>query len=415
MLPLDQLPVSEKMLAALMIGDADEFRTLITNQQIGTIWVWLSLVMEAGFARTTLARLIEFNLFELLPAPHRAQLMGIVTREAADRNVSDEMFVEILKILSKYKSVVVWIKGSSLARTLYKGDNFRPTGDFDLVVRSKTFLPLVEELRKVGFVAMKGPGSCNQLGVGPTKSSEDLSLSPNAELIASSAVAMSLKDWPSIDIKLGPFDSGIQMREIDRFFDDAFVSTIEGCEYLCPSLVDHLMISLHNFAKDRFVNWKNLFDIHLLAVALQETPTVWKHFIACCKTEHIESIAWAGLTLAKDRYKSPVPDAVLDELAPRRTMANRLLMFTVSPYFVWNATSLPMMVLNAVTSSDCAKKVKILQSSFFPSKKFLSAYYGGGRPIGWFSAVMMHMAHWLVLILPGGLVRRTFGKIFWPE
>ena len=412
--PIDQSSVSEKMMAALMIADAQEFRTLISNQQAETVWVWLSMVMESGSARTTLSRLIEFNLFESLPAPHRAQLMRIVTREAADRNVSDEMFVEILKILAKFKSDIVWIKGSSLARTLYRGDNFRSTGDFDIVVRPGMFQPVVEELRNAGFVAMTGPGSCNQVGVGPTKTSEDLSLSPNAELIASSAVAMSFKDWPFIDIKLGPFDSGIQMRELDRFFDDAFVSTIEDCEYLCPSLVDHLMISLHNFAKDRFVNWKNLFDIHLLAAALQEIPTEWKRFIACCKTEHIESIAWAGLTLAKDRFKSIIPDAVFDELAPKRTLANSFLMFTVSPYFVWNATSLPMMVLNAVTSSNRTEKMKVLQSSFFPSKQFLSAYYGAGKPTGWFSAIMLHVAHWSVLILPGGLVRRTFGKIFWP-
>lgn len=411
--PLANLQPGERLLALLLRGDAEGFKALIEKQDADIVWMFVSNALEYGFVRTAFQRLIEFNSLGTLSSEQSRHLLQLVSRETADREVSDEMLMHILGVLSKYAEDIVWIKGTSLARTIYRSPNFRVTGDFDFVVRRDKFLEVVQELKGAGFVEMIDSGYCNQIGVGPTITPSDLSLSPNPRLIASSAIALNLKDWPSIDIKLGPFDTGIQMVEINRFFEDATAHQLGEYTFLAPSHMDHLLLSLHNFAKDRFLNWKNLFDIHLL-VAEINLAQEWSVFTERCKIEHLEHVAWAGLTLAKDRYSSTIPDAVLSELAPAPVWGRQFLLFTVSPYFVWNATSMPMLILNAMTSTDTLSKLKIIGQSLFPGSDFLSRYYAHGKPIAPLMQFILHFIHWLVMILPGGLVRQTFGKHYWP-
>lgn len=362
-----------------------------------------------------MSRLLGLNVIDQLPQKELEQLTKFARREAADQKMSDKLFSQVLQILKSVSSQIIWIKGTSLSRTIYQGDNQRVAGDFDAVVHSSKFSETHHLLRAHQFIEIKDPGFCNQLGVGPTESAEQLLLAPHPSLIPNSVTTMFLESWPPIDLKLGPLDRGIQMCDIDKFFEEAEQLNIQGQVFFGPCRVDQMMICLHTFAKDRFSIWKNLFDIHLLANEFSKAPELWQELVVRCKRESIEASAWASLVVSVDRLATVVPNSVLVQLEPPQDWCSRALTFAISPYFVWNANSLIMLLLNALTSSDRSRKLTLLFHSFFPSRNFIANYYNGGRHCNPLLAVALTVVHWLVIILPGGIVRKTFGKMLWPK
>jgi hypothetical protein len=103
---------------------------------------------------------------------------------------------------------------------------------------------------------------------------------------------------------------------------------------------------------------------------------------------------------------------VLQALQPKRSFGNQLFSFTLESAYVWNSTSLPMMILNSFASPDRARKLDLLSRSFFPSTKFLSDYYGNGSESGFLTCFRYLPRHWFVLVMPGGLIRRTLGRLW---
>ena len=411
---LEQLSQGEKLFAALLRNDAQTARGLVAGDQLDESLADLSRVStDASFAMVVLDRLINLDLINQLPMEFRTTIIQRAQREAADQKMSELGFCENLQRLTPLLPYIVWIKGSSLSCSIYKGENHRLFGDLDMVLHTSKLVEFTALLKNSNFSEIKAPAFCNQLGVGPTDSLIDLTLAPQSLLLQSSLAAFNLRDLPPIDVKLSPLDRGVQMYDLERFFSEAVSLHLGEHMFLGPSLVDHMMICLHTFAKDRFRSWKNLFDIHLLAGEISRKPQLWEYLVLCCKRESIESVAWVGLMIATDRLKTSIPPAVLDQLAPRFSLITQLFAFTISPYFVWNATSLPMMLLNAAISTDGATKFFILSKSFFPSADFISKYYNRGKPVRATQWLTLLAAHWAVLLLPGGLIRRTFGKLLW--
>ena len=116
-----------------------------------------------------------------------------------------------------------------------------------------------------------------------------------------------------------------------------------------------------------------------------------------------------GLSIAVNRFGSPVPREVLQALYVNLRPLAPVTSFISSHAFIWNSTSLPMLIFNALVSTNTKQKLSLLAKSIVPNRTFLMKYYrtreGTSR-----SLVTSLILHWGVLILPGGLVRRTFGK-----
>lgn len=329
----------------------------------------------------------------------------------------DQFFSAVLHALEHLSNKAIWLKGAVLSRTLYEMPEHRLSGDFDCLLRREDISTASRRLvAKFNYSPrLDDPGFCNQIGVGPLHTIEDLFTVPAAGLLPCAVFALTHSDLPAIDIKADPFDRGLQMVELERFYDQALNISWRGQTFLAPQWSDHLMLCLTNLEKDRFQYWKTLFDVHLLCQKLNETPDEWAIFVKRCHLEGINQIAWAGLFLTTDRLHSPVPNEVLHELLPvRQGLFNRTYNFTASPSFVWNASSLPMLLLNAYVSSDKQRKLQLLKKAILPSNQFLHAYYAlNGSEDSFLKLLFYRILHFFVLVLPGGVVRRTFGPLIW--
>jgi hypothetical protein len=411
----DQLPSSEQFFFAVLRKDIGGSRKLLLENSSNQIFFneLLVIALESGLASILLNELIESEFAKHVPTNQFERLAREIATQTATQDTSDRSFRDLLKILSPVSRDLIWIKGSSLSQVIFKDNNMRRYGDFDVVVPDSKFEETLNLLTVAGFSPDRVPSSCNQIGVGPTDSFADLLLVPTEGLIPSSVTTMKRPGHAPIDVKLGPFDRGLQMCQLNRFFADAIAIDVRGQQFMSPSLLDHMLIGLHTFAKDRFRDWKVLYDIHLLGLELTKQPQLWEKLVDCCKCESIEADAWVGLVMAADRLGTPVPHSVLDALAPNDDLIHRIATMGVSPYFVWNATSLPMLLANAFVSTDKERKLQLLRRAFLPSKAFISKYYNAGRSFGPLHGLILMLAHWAVLMLPGGLVRRTFGPMLW--
>ncbi len=132
-----------------------------------------------------------------------------------------------------------------------------------------------------------------------------------------------------------------------------------------------------------------------------------------CDIEGVRLSAWSGLVLSVNRFSTSVPAELIDQLKPSKTELSVQFSFTTEPLFYWNCSSIAGLLLNAAFSGDRQRKLSVLWRSLLPNDDFLRSYYGRGDQINWFSRVYLTIIHWLVLILPGAAVRRSFGEREW--
>ncbi len=406
---LQALSPEERLFAAVLRSDAGESSRLMepdTNRK------FLELVKLTRCARFVLDTMCQIDVVKLLQEDLRSQLNQMAVMETVNQKRVDKDFADVLKILLSINSDLVWIKGAALSRSVYDESYHRQFGDLDVVVRPTAFDKLIELLTESGFFNVLDPGFCNQALVGPVVPPSSLVLTPAPELVPTSVASMQ-RIGTMIDIKICPLDAGVQIRDINRFFSETEQFSVLGANFLAPSVVDHLMICLYTYFKDRCISWKTLLDIHRLTLELNKHSYLWDVLVERCKEESIGLVAWLGLSVSSDRLGSVIPINVLKSLAPRTATSN-LFDFCCSPYFVWNATSFPMMLANLVVSADRKRKLEQLRIAAMPSNDFLSSYYNEGRPLSAMRHALCQMLHLLVLVLPGGAVRRSFGWWLWP-
>jgi len=413
---LNQLSGAEQLLAALLREDREECARILSDYGDDISADFASLVELECMASIVLQRLIDLDIGKALSAASvqkaLAKISRLAVKQVSRQLAFDRYFEKLLHLLSDLNEDVLWIKGAYLCRALYERPEFRQCGDFDIMTRLDRVELIVERLQLAKFKLLTEPAFCNQVGVGPSARPSDLFLSPNPGWAPTSVLALQSTQHPfCVDIKVAPMDRGVQAADLEHFFLQAEQPNYLGLKYRAPCLEDHLLIMLHNYEKDRFRTWRTLMDIHLIAQKLD--TQAWQHFVRRCEVEAISCGAWLGLSIAVDRLKTTVPAAVLESLEPKQS-ARAFFYFIVSSCFVWNTTSLPMLVVNALVSQDRAKKLRLLRGAFLPSREFLNTYYAqpGSRS---FAQLFQLALHWLVLILPGGAARRILRNKIWRE
>jgi hypothetical protein len=327
----------------------------------------------------------------------------------------DKQFQALLEILDDLSQHVIWLKGTSLARTIYAERCERLSLDFDFVVDENFKNDVLRRLEKAEFLPVwNDPGYCHQFGVGPVGSLEQLFLVPANDYEGCHNLTLKKAGWPMIEIKFNPLDNGLRMKELERFFRDAEKVSWRAQTFLAPSSIDHLMLAAVHIHKHAFQGWGWLYDIHLLAEKISQSENGWSEVVRCCHREEIQFSTWKTLTIVQEQLGTKVPQQVLLDLRPGgiRWKDNQSWL-GISTEFLWNCNGLPMLLLNAVLMGGTARKLKVLSQSFFPSTRFLSQYYCHGAPISWLNYLPSLFLHWLVLILPAGVIRRTFGPLVW--
>ncbi|HEY9791906.1 MAG TPA: nucleotidyltransferase family protein [Candidatus Obscuribacterales bacterium] len=421
--PLWQESAGERLVAALLRGDRDSARAELSA--LRTVELVKACGQHAGqIVNLIYDRIWQLGLAEQL-AEHSAssdtslfEMLRASTTAASLRSTRyNDIFLRLLDVLEDSKDAVVWIKGPVLARTLYKKPEFRISVDFDFIVKPECAQQILNRLESEHFQPLwDACGHSHPFGTGPVGSLHNISLTPSREYEPFHDITLRRDGWPLVEIKSDPWNRGLKANELDRFFGECEPVLWEGRTFFAPSVVDHLIIQLVHFHKHGFHGWHWLYDIHLLIGKISECPRLWTDFVRRCRAEGTDISAWAGLEIARDRLASLVPTEVLDELAPSSSMFSNVFTFTVSPEFLWNAESLPMLLLNAVFLGDQRRKVRVLLECLAPSRQFLSDYYcGGAAKLNCWRAMFLLLVHWLVLTLPSGLVRLTFGRFLWAQ
>lgn len=415
---LHQLSAAERLLAALLRGDRISADKILENERSPELFEqFANIVRRETLGCVVFERIVALDLASTMQKDDSAavfsQIRQMSLTGAANHYQVEEKFARTLKITKEFHSSTLWVKGAHLSRTVYEPSYFRHFGDLDVIVRPSVIEGFVDSLIKEGFSSFHAPAYCNQIGVGPIDRPADIITAPVPGWIPSGPITMSRrKDGIFVDIKVGPFERGVQAIEFERLFSDAESASCLGHSYLGPSTPDHLLIMLCNFAKNRFKTWRTLLDIDLLVTSMNAKPELWQHFLHACKKESLSITAWVCLSISADRLSTVIPNSVLRTLAPKDRFFSPLLTFTLNPAYVWNSTSFPMMILNACASDDRKRKFELLTQSFFPSAKFLCDYYGNHEvsKLAYFRYLPMH---WFVLLMPGGVVRRTLGRLWW--
>lgn len=423
---VNQLSLAERLMA-VMLGRNSSTDAILASQTAESANLFLQMLIEnelGGYVLESIYLLKLEAIFRKILVTldgGEVDLFTAISRQSALEAIKfekfDNKFVDFLDLTAALGSEIIWLKGIVASRTCYREPAQRLSGDFDCFLQSRYLTHLNEILVSAGFhVILDDYGFCNQLGVGPVLALDSLFLVPNEELVPSAVVGYFKNRCPIVDIKFNPLDRGLKMIELDRFLSEVERVPWRGRTFLSPGLLDQLLISLTHLEKDRFIGWKQLLDIKLLAEKINLHPQGWKEFVRRCQVEGLSTACCAGLSLARERLGlSGIDDVISETGATGQNISKRLLAFTVTPLFYWNTSSLPMLLANAAVSDDSTRKMNVLRRSFFPDKSFLSAYYLAGRTMNFVDHLRALILHWFVILLPGGVVRRTFGQLIWPE
>lgn len=412
-MPLALPSKPDLLFAAILRSDEERIKNFAPSEMPASeLESVVRAITTTRFATMVFDTLSENGSISQFPHTFRQELSRMSYRESATRFRADQLFAKFLDVTANYGNDILILKGAGLSRTAYTRPAYRNYSDLDILIRANRTAEVVTALESIGFKRLNIPSDCNQVGAGPIAQVTDLLLSPHPLFVPAALTSLMKENWPVIDVKISPIDRGIQLRNIEQFFDTCVEANFQGRKFFVPDAVSHLMVSLHTLAKDGFDNWRTLYDIHVLCRILNQSPSEWERFTMLCHSESLTSIAWGGLTLSKALLESEIPIEVVDSLAPASTVSH-FYAFTRPAKFIWNSTSMPAMLVNALTSRDAGRRVSTLIRSLIPNKDFLMNYYNGGKPLSPVRSCITLLIHWLVLLFPGGVVRNTFGKSMW--
>ena len=449
---LSQLSAGSQLAAAIFAGNHSLAREIITRHKYAAVWYFdfVKLVGATGFANLAYENACQaglFNQFTRASSPRsterksrwkevlRKRLKRLCVIQLAEVENANAGFLKVCDAFDKIQASNVWIKGTALGRSLYSNENDRLDCDLDCVTDESAISELVETARaELAYAPIFTSSQCFQMGVGPISTVADLLLTPSTDIISSSPLTMIKQGAPPIDFKTDPLCRGLRMVDRQRFQRDAKLIEWQGRQIKIPTVTDSLLICALNLTEhDRFENWRCLFDIHLLATELNKTPEEWLKLVASARVEGARLATWASLTLAVDRFQTVVPISVLNSLRPFRfDLLRQWFAFSTNTGFLWNANSLAVLLLTAVISESPKRYLQALIKSCLPTRDFLRRYYGADKnsvgekrsgaavsttnsaPKSSIAEVSKRLLqHWLVLMLPGGLVRHTLGRRIW--
>lgn len=418
--PLNSSPADDRLISSLLSCDrqaalsilatpefaqsVDSLQQKITSQNL------VALIYERLWNMELIEEVERFTL------ANQKNLAAFIRQEALlSASAYNALDVRFRQIADWLADDVVWIKGPALSRTLYERPHYRHSRDFDLIVRPGRATSVIAKLVSKGFTPVwEEAGTSPQFGVGPVGSIDELSILPSSQYCSYSNLSLVRDNWPYVELKSDPLDTGLKMKELSRFFLECQKVKWSEQEFCIPSPTDHLLLELTHLHKHGFEGWHWLYDVHLLVSKIAQQPNSWTEFERRCHHEGISTSAWAGLTIAADRLATPVPPATIDRLAPTQpAWAVNHFMFETTTEFLWNTATLPSLIANAFLLGDRQRKLTVLRETIFPKVSFLSNYYCSGSKLSCWQVPFVWLLHLLVVMLPGGLIRRTFGKHLW--
>lgn len=405
-LPLSKAGPVQRFVVCALLNDSDGFRHAVSEiNSPRLVEELLALLFNCGIVPLIHDRVVGMQMQEVaatLTLPDSRSFMKELSlharRLAAEYQMMDAQFTELLDCLQGMESGLVWLKGIALSRSLYNQPFHRLSKDFDLVVDSRFADEVFRRLIAIGFQLQLYDALLDRTII--VTKPDILAVTPCVENRYTQEVHATRPGSSLIELKFDPLKSGLRFKETERFFSEIQSVSWNGRAFSAPGAVDHLMLQLFNMHRRGFRLWPWLWDVHLLTFKLTEAD--WQEFVRRCQLEGVSLSAWAGLELAKDYLGTPVPGHVTVSLAPRRVgPAQRALTFVVGTRFVWNEKGAGELLMNLLFLGDARRKLQVIAQTVFPSSRFLARYYlGSDKPLSAGGSLSCLLLHWSLILVP---------------
>ena len=196
------------------------------------------------------------------------------------------------------------LKGVGLAARFYPELWLRPTSDVDLLVRPADLARATAALREAGYREFQGPA----------ESVFDFHhhcsfVTPSRELV---------------EVHFTPACGFQSQFDVEGIFERAKQVELESGPLPVMGLEDALVHMCTHAAHHRFEGVKWLFDLKLLARGARQIQ--WSRAVALARQARVAAAAGMALAEAARRVRAPIPQEVIEALAPglrRRLLARR--------------------------------------------------------------------------------------------
>lgn len=407
----EKLPPWSQVIRGLLAADRTSTANALNNLRTEALVDNLKNEIENNrFSVLVADKLAELKLedeFSRLPGQPLIWLRRLAAADYLSHELKSGTVDEVITALRGLQ--VVFVKGIVTGRTLYQKPAHRLSYDIDLIVRASDLQEVTDRLRVVGYRPRWR--DCHQMHLGPCGEVSDLFLSPDKDLDYFFGFTMACEGKPAIEFKPNPLDTALKMHELERFFSNT-ITVSDGM--LAPDIIDHLMLQLMHLHKDKLAGWRSISDAKLLCEEVSRIEG-WNEFLRRCLVENVQVSCLLSLNAVNSLFPGTVPALVLSNLSIEKySRVRQLIAACCSPEFVWHKRMLPGLLLSALVLGDTKRKLEVLSRIFFPSDQFICKYYVRGNSINKIRAVFLRFFHFLVCILPGGLIRRTVGPAIWP-
>jgi Uncharacterised nucleotidyltransferase len=317
-----------------------------------------------------------------LPAEARTPLQSAYYQAVAANTVQRQELANLLGALERAEVDVVLLKGTALAYTVYADPVARLKGDIDAWTPIDRLPAAITTLEKLGYRSRdktdRPPALVSLVG----GEQQMVSAVPGTGLIE--------LQWPAFR---GEWTRHTTQIDHNALRARCLPVVIEGQGALVMAPGDALIHLCHHQAISHqfsFPGVRGLLDVHLI---IEAGGLDWREVVACARAWRLSTVVWTVLTLARQLLDTPIPDQVLDDLAPapwrrqtiRRLQLDRMLIEMMSTRYHRRRFWIQLLLIDRIR--DMAR---LVGRGLFPEDAWLRARYGADTGATLWRARLLH-------------------------
>jgi hypothetical protein len=327
-------------------------------------------------------RLQRTAALESLTQEVRRSLQTAYYQAAAANAIQRQELANVLGVLGGAGVEAVLLKGAALAYTVYDDPISRLRGDIDAWIPADQLPTAITALEAHGY------------------RSRDKSDRPPALISLVGGEQQMVSHVPGtglIELQSPAFRGEWTRRT--TYVDHAGVWSrcvaveIEGHKTLVMAPEDGLILLCHHQAISHQFSFpwgRGLLDVHLVVgIAAPD----WSEVVARAQTWRLATVLWTVFCLARQLFDTPVPDEVLEALAPapwrrwaiRRLQLDRMLLETKTTGYHWRRFWIQLLLVDRIRDV-----LRLVWRGLFPEEAWLRARYGAGTSASLWRARLLH-------------------------
>ncbi len=335
-----------------------------------------------GLAQYAYWRLKDGDGFMRLPESVQAVLRGSYYQGVAFNTLQRDELAQVLSVLAQAGVETVILKGMALAYTAYEDPLCRQHGDLDLWLKPEQLTEAIGALQPLGYIAWDKtdrPSELTRLVGGEQQMLNGIPGSGMIEL-----------QWPALR---GEWVRHTTHVENEAIWQRRVTVSIAGCSAHIMAPEDTLIhLGLHQAINHQFgYPWlRGLLDVHL--VILHQEPD-WSQLVARARSWRVATVLWTMLDLVVRLLDTPVPQPILQELAPStmRQWAIGRLKLDQALLEMWPGGYRHRRFLVELLMVDRIRDAaRLLWRGLFPESAWLRARYGAVTPAAMWRARLAH-------------------------